>query len=82
MIVRTPGKVVWFIFVLMLISTAMLFPAGSKEKSAVASVNGVMIPRAFLEREVRRFEQQALSQGQVVKVIYVPGRTMNFVVKP
>ena len=67
MIGRVPGKVVWFIFVLMLISTAMLFPAGSKEKSAVASVNGVLIPKAFLEREVRRFEQQALSQGQAVE---------------
>jgi peptidyl-prolyl cis-trans isomerase C len=63
---RAPEKVTLFIFVLMLASAALLYSAGSKEKAAVASVNGVMIPKAYLEREVRRFEEQALSQGQPV----------------
>jgi peptidyl-prolyl cis-trans isomerase C len=64
--VRVPAKVMLFIFVLMLVSTAALFSSGSKQKSAVASVNGVLIPRSFLDREIRRFEQQAFSQGQAV----------------
>jgi len=55
-----------FIFVLLLASAAFLYSSGAKQKSAVASVNGVLIPKAYLEREVRRFEEQALSQGQLV----------------
>jgi peptidyl-prolyl cis-trans isomerase C len=55
-----------FIFVLLLASAAFLYSSGTKQKSAVASVNGVLIPKAYLEREVRRFEEQALSQGQLV----------------
>jgi peptidyl-prolyl cis-trans isomerase C len=64
--VRAPAKVIVSIFVLLLAATVTLFPSGSKQSSAVASVNGVLIPRSFLEREVRRFEEQALSQGQMV----------------
>ena len=63
---RRPSKVIFFIFVLLLASTALLYSAGSKQKSAVASVNGVLIPKAFLDREIRRFEQQAMSQGPMV----------------
>ena len=66
MIARAPAKVLLCIFVLMLAATVTLFSSGSKQKSAVASVNGVLIPRSFLEREIRRFEEQALSQGQLV----------------
>jgi peptidyl-prolyl cis-trans isomerase C len=66
MIARRPATVIFSIFVLMLSATTMLSASGSKQKSAVASVNGVLIPISFLEREVRRFEQQALSQGQMV----------------
>jgi len=63
---KAPARVIFIIFVLLLASTAFLYSAGSKDKSAVASVNGVLIPKAYLEREVRRFEEQALSQGQMV----------------
>ena len=66
MTARTPAKIIFSIIVLMLVTTVALFASGSKQKSAVASVNGVLIPRSFLEREVRRFEEQALSQGQLV----------------
>jgi peptidyl-prolyl cis-trans isomerase C len=66
MVNKTPARVMLFIFVLLLVSTAVLYSSGSKQKSAAASVNGVLIPNAFLEREVRRFEEQALSQGQMV----------------
>ncbi len=40
--------------------------AGEKQTAAAASVNGVLIPRAYLAREISRFEQQALSQGQAL----------------
>ena len=66
MVNKTPARVMLFIFVLLLASTAVLYSSGSKQKSAIASVNGVLIPKAFLEREIRRFEEQALSQGQMV----------------
>jgi peptidyl-prolyl cis-trans isomerase C len=66
MAVRTPVKVGLSIFVLMLAATVTLFSSGSKQSSAVASVNGVLIPRSFLEREIRRFQERALSQGQPV----------------
>jgi peptidyl-prolyl cis-trans isomerase C len=66
MVNKTPARVMLFIFVLLLVSTAVLYSSGSKQKSAAASVNGALIPNAFLEREVRRFEEQALSQGQMV----------------
>jgi peptidyl-prolyl cis-trans isomerase C len=66
MVNRASVRVMLFTFVLLLASTAFLHSAGSKQKSAVASVNGTLIPKAFLEREVRRFEEQALSQGQPV----------------
>jgi parvulin-like peptidyl-prolyl isomerase len=66
MVHRAPARVMLFIFVLLLASAAFLYSSGAKQKSAVASVNGVLIPKAYLEREVRRFEEQALSQGQLV----------------
>ena len=66
MVHRAPARVMLFIFVLLLASAAFLYSSGTKQKSAVASVNGVLIPKAYLEREVRRFEEQALSQGQLV----------------
>ena len=66
MVHRTPAKVFFLIPVLLLASTAFLFSSGSKQKSAVASVNGVLIPKAYVEREIRRFEEQAHSQGQLV----------------
>ena len=66
MVNRAPARVMLFIFVLLLASAAFLYSSGTKQKSAVASVNGVLIPKAYLEREVRRFEEQALSQGQLV----------------
>ena len=66
MVARKPVMVVFSIFVLMLAGTFTLFSAGSKQKSAVASVNGVLIPSSFLQREIRRFEEQELSQGQLV----------------
>jgi len=66
MVFKRPAKVILFIFVLLSVSTALLYSAGSKQKNAVASVNGVLIPKGFLDREIRRFEQQALSQGQTV----------------
>jgi peptidyl-prolyl cis-trans isomerase C len=66
MVNRAPARVMLFIFVLLLASAAFLHSSGAKQKSAVASVNGVLIPKAYLEREVRRFEEQALSQGQLV----------------
>jgi peptidyl-prolyl cis-trans isomerase C len=40
--------------------------AGVQEREAVASVNGVLVPRTFLVREVRRFEEQARGDGQVL----------------
>jgi peptidyl-prolyl cis-trans isomerase C len=66
MINKAPARFMFATLALMLITTPLLFSSGSKEKSAVASVNGVLIPRAFLEREIRRFEEQALSQGRAV----------------
>ena len=64
MVHRAAARVMLFIFVLLPASTAFLYSSG--QKSAVASVDGVMIPKAYLEREVRRFEEQALSQGRPV----------------
>jgi peptidyl-prolyl cis-trans isomerase C len=66
MVRKTPVRVLFFVVVLLIASTAILYSSGSKQKSAVASVNGVLIPKAFLDREIRRFEEQALSQGQMV----------------
>jgi peptidyl-prolyl cis-trans isomerase C len=51
---------------LLLVSAVFLHAGGQKQQSAVASVNGVLIPKEYLEREVKRFEEQALRQGQMV----------------
>jgi peptidyl-prolyl cis-trans isomerase C len=59
-------KVILSMWALLLASTAFLHAGGSKQTSAVASVNGVFVPKAYLEREVKRFEEQALNQGRTV----------------
>jgi peptidyl-prolyl cis-trans isomerase C len=64
--VSTNPRIIVPILLFLLASTAFLSAAGAKQQSAVASVNGVSIPKAYLDREVRRFEEQARSQGQVV----------------
>ena len=65
---KTPAKVMIALFLLLLASAVFLHAGGANEKqhSAVASVNGVLIPKEYLAREVRRFEEQALGQGQLV----------------
>jgi peptidyl-prolyl cis-trans isomerase C len=66
MVKRSTSKVMIASFMFILASAALLPAGGAKQTSAVASVNGVLIPRGYLNREVRRFEEQALSQGQAV----------------
>ena len=66
MVKKAPLRGMLLTFVLLLASTTFLYSAGAKQKSAVASVNGTLIPKAFLDREIRRFEERALSQGQMV----------------
>ncbi|UCF99115.1 MAG: peptidylprolyl isomerase [Spirochaetaceae bacterium] len=66
MVDKQPAKVMLSILVFVMLSVGFLYAGGTKQKSAVASVNGVLIPKAYLEREIRRFEEQALSQGQMV----------------
>ncbi|MBN2554053.1 MAG: peptidylprolyl isomerase [Spirochaetales bacterium] len=61
---KVPAKTRLFILLLLPACVGAVFAAGTKQISAVASVNGVLIPKAYLEREVRRFEEQALGQGQ------------------
>jgi peptidyl-prolyl cis-trans isomerase C len=62
----TPSKVIIPFILFFLASAGFLHAGGAKQQSAVASVNGVLIPKEYLAREVRRFEEQALSQGQLV----------------
>ena len=54
---KTPAKVIIALFLLLLVSAVFLHAGGANEKqhSAVASVNGVLIPKEYLAREVRRF---------------------------
>jgi len=66
MINKMPSKVIIAFLVFLLASTAFLHAGGAKQNSAVASVNGVLIPKEYLAREVRRFEEQTLGQGQMV----------------
>lgn len=66
MVKRSTSKVMIASFMFLLASAVLLPAGGAKQTSAVASVNGVLIPREYLTREVRRFEEQALSQGQAV----------------
>jgi peptidyl-prolyl cis-trans isomerase C len=66
MVSKTRSKVMIALFIFLLASTTFLHAGGAKQNSAVASVNGVLIPKEYLAREVRRFEEQALSQGQMV----------------
>jgi peptidyl-prolyl cis-trans isomerase C len=60
-------RILSFMMFLLTASTAVVHSSGSKQSSAVASVNGVVIPKTYLEREVRRFQEQALSRGQRVE---------------
>jgi peptidyl-prolyl cis-trans isomerase C len=66
MVKQSTSKVMITLFIFLLASAVLLPAGGAKQTSAVASVNGVFIPREYLAREVRRFEEQALSQGQPV----------------
>jgi peptidyl-prolyl cis-trans isomerase C len=52
---------------LLLLATGLLYAGGAKESSAVASVNGVLIPKEYLQREISRFEERIRSQGQTVE---------------
>ena len=64
MVKKSPSKVIVALF--LLASAVFLHAGGAKQHSAVASVNGVLIPKEYLTREVMRFEEQALSQGQFI----------------
>lgn len=63
---KTPSKVMIPFFLFLLVSAVFLQAGGAKQNSAVASVNGVLIPKEYLAREVRRFEEQALREGRIV----------------
>jgi len=56
------------LIVFLILGFAPCLPAAGAFESGqavVASVNGVGIPESFLKREVQRFEQEALNQGQL-----------------
>jgi peptidyl-prolyl cis-trans isomerase C len=50
----------------LLLATGPLHAGGTKESSAVASVNGVLIPKEYFRREISRFEERVRSQGEIV----------------